>query len=266
MSKQALDGKRLNAFGMDPMALTVVGYDTDDGPDHPLWDERINLPIEEAMVLNIMAIGVKETVTVRKNGDEVEVVDGRRRVLHARVANERLKERGDEPLLVPCMPMRGSDELVETCLVSLNEIRLQDDMTTKVKKAERMFQRNGGDIGKIAVAFGVTTTQVRNWLKVAELSEPVQKAISEGKVSPTAALKLHGKTAAQQKEAIKKAIESKPEKKKRVSAKSLEEPKEKAPLKERLVDAHKAGKGIRLDDADVCELVAIMRARWNLED
>jgi hypothetical protein len=41
MPKQALDGTRINAFGMEPKDLVIVGFDTDDGPEHPLWDERV---------------------------------------------------------------------------------------------------------------------------------------------------------------------------------------------------------------------------------
>ena len=127
MSKQALNGRRLNAFGMDPMDLTVIGHDTEDGPDHPLYDERVKLPIDDAMVMNIASLGVREPIIVRKNGDAVEVVDGRRRVLHARVANELLAKKGEPLITVPAMLAKGDACLMEQVAISLNEIRVQAD-------------------------------------------------------------------------------------------------------------------------------------------
>lgn len=110
MAKQALEGKRLNAFAMDASDLTIIGLDTKDGPEHPLYDERIFLPIDEAMVRNIRAFGVIEAINVRKNGPNVEVVDGRQRVRHARIASQRNVEEGLPPILVPCLsPIKATD-------------------------------------------------------------------------------------------------------------------------------------------------------------
>jgi ParB family chromosome partitioning protein len=96
---QAIAGRRLNAFAVDPDNLIIIGLDTDDGPEHPLYDERVKLPLDESTVLNIMAIGVKEPVLVRKTDGNPEVVDGRRRTMHAREANRRLRELGEKTLI-----------------------------------------------------------------------------------------------------------------------------------------------------------------------
>ena len=69
MSKQALEGQRLNAFGMDPDKLTIIGLDTDDGPEHPLYDERVRLPLDESFVKNVKVYGVIEDVIVCKDAD-----------------------------------------------------------------------------------------------------------------------------------------------------------------------------------------------------
>lgn len=190
MAKQALAGKRLNAFAMDPSELTIIGLDTEEGDDHPLWDERIELPLMEPMILNIMAIGVKQSVTVRKDGDRVLVVDGRQRVRHAREANRRLLERGEPTVLVPARVEKGSDDLLDQIAVSLNEQRQQDSLIAKARRSKRMLDRNGDDYGAVAIAFGVTTQTIRNWQKLLDTSPKVQKYVEEGRLSPSAATQL----------------------------------------------------------------------------
>lgn len=204
MAKQALEGKRLNAFAMDPDDLVVIGIDTDDGPDHPLYDERIHLPIEEATVFNIMAMNVRQAVLVRKNGDDPEVTEGRRRVLHAREANKRLKKLGEETLLIPVMISKGDDNLMEEIGISLNEHRVDDGLMTKIDKSVRMLARNGDNVARAASAFGVTTQTIRTWVKIAGVSSKVRKAIDDGSISATAAAKLAPLTRAEQDEELAK--------------------------------------------------------------
>jgi ParB family chromosome partitioning protein len=203
MAKQALEGRRINAFAVSPDSLVVVGMDTGDGPEHPLWDERIHLPIDEAMVLSIMKFGVKEPPIVRKNGSIVEVVDGRRRVLHTRVANKRLAEQGEPLIEIPVMVHRGSEEDTEGVAIALNEIRVQDEVFVKAQKAVRMLGRNQGDYASAAIAFGVTTQTIKNWEKLVELSPTVLAAMGRGEITPTAAVKLHGLSKKEQVEAVR---------------------------------------------------------------
>ncbi len=204
MGKQALEGKRLNAFAMDPDDLTVIGVDTDDGPEHPLWDGRIELPIEDATVINIMAMNVRQAVLVRKNGTVPEVTEGRRRVLDAREANRRLIKLGEEPMLIPVMLAKGDDNLMEEIGISLNEHRVDDGLMTKVDKAVRMLSRNGENVAKAASAFGVTTQTIRTWVKIAGVSSNVRKAIDDGSISASAAAKLAPLTRQEQDEELEK--------------------------------------------------------------
>ena len=204
MGKQALPGRRLNAFAEDPDTLVVIGIDTDDGPEHALHDPRIHLPLVEETVLNLMSIGVREPVIVRKNGDVPEVTDGRRRVLHAREANRRLRKLGETELLVPVMLAKGDDDLMLEIGISLNEHRVNDGVMAKVDKAVRMLARNGEDLAKTAVAFGVTTQTIRSWVKIAGVSAKVRKAIDAGTISATAAAKLAALSRAEQDEELVK--------------------------------------------------------------
>lgn len=184
---------RGNLYRFDPSALVVVGHDTKDGPEHELYDERVNLPLDDMMIVNFMAIGVKQSITVRKNPatGKGEVVDGRRRVLHAREANKRLKKLGEPLLTVPGILESGSEEHMQETAIALNEIRVDDPITVKIAKCERLLARNGGDHKAAAVTFGVTTATIKNWVKVSELAPKVRKAVDRGEISASAAAQLH---------------------------------------------------------------------------
>lgn len=49
--------KRGQYFFCDPHTVTIIGLDTKDGPEHPLWDERINRPLDKNLVYDIQAHG-----------------------------------------------------------------------------------------------------------------------------------------------------------------------------------------------------------------
>jgi ParB family chromosome partitioning protein len=48
-------------------------------PKHVLYDARVERPVDEAMVLSIMSLGIIEPLVIARNGEEVFVVDGRQR-------------------------------------------------------------------------------------------------------------------------------------------------------------------------------------------
>jgi len=191
MGTQLLDGKRETLFRVDPETLTIIGIDTDDGSDHQLWDERIKLPLDERMVLNIMELGVREPIVVVVQGKGearvAAVVDGRQRVRHAREANKRLVKRGEPALQVPVIAEKGMSEREQTLLsASLNEIRQDDPVMTKAAKAARMKSK-GSSYSEIALAFGVTEQTVGLWVNINSLTDAVKKAIADGRIKPTAA-------------------------------------------------------------------------------
>jgi ParB family chromosome partitioning protein len=192
MAKTTFEAQRFSGFVFEPEFIVIIGHDTKDGPEHPLYDERIFLPLDEGMVLSIMAIGVREPVSVTKGFDDRPVVvDGRRRVLHAREANKRLRKQGEPLIKVRAVAESGSEEYLSHVSVALNEIRVQDGVLVKAQKAGRMLAR-GHSEADVAIAFGVSTASVRAWQKLEELPAPVKKAVSDGVLSANAASKLHG--------------------------------------------------------------------------
>lgn len=184
MGKSALDAPRLNAFNMEPEALTLV-----EDPTHPLYDSRVHHPVDEALMLNIMVNGVLEPVIVRKNAESIEVVDGRSRTKAVRAANERLKAEGKQTLRIPVIVRRGRDADLFGVVISANECRRNDELLVKIEKATRLMDM-GKNEGEVAIAFGVSRTTVDTWLAVQDLAEPIRQAIETGEISVTAAASL----------------------------------------------------------------------------
>lgn len=138
MAKNSIDvygaSGKTNVLNFEPENLHLVTDKT-----HPLYDERVHLPIEEGMVLNIAELGVLEPIIVWKDPELglTCVVVGRQRVKHTLEANKlRLKE-GKDPLLVPGVVKRGSANQMAKYMVSENEIRRPDTPLGRAKKNVR---------------------------------------------------------------------------------------------------------------------------------
>lgn len=185
MAKQAIEGaSRLNAFLIEPERLVII-----EDPKHALYDERVKLPLDEKLVLNVAAYGVKQPIIVTKDGDHLVVVDGRQRARAAVEASKRLVKEGKEPLRVPVMLQRGEDADLFGVSVFLNELRQSDDIIVKAKKAQRLLDM-GKSEAEVALAFGVTSAAIRQWLKMFDLAPAVRKAVEDGTISASAAAKL----------------------------------------------------------------------------
>lgn len=137
MAKNSIDvygaSGKTNVLNFEPENLHLVTDKT-----HPLYDERVHLPIEEGMVLNIAELGVLEPIIVWKDPETglTCVVVGRQRVKHTLEANKlRLKE-GKEPLLIPGVVKRGSANQMAKYMVSENEIRRPDTPLGGLKKCQ----------------------------------------------------------------------------------------------------------------------------------
>jgi len=206
MGGQVFDVRRISAFLFDPDDLIIIGLDTKDGPEHPLYDEgRLKASIPESMVKNIMAEGVIESISITKVGDTAVVVDGRRRVRCARAANKRLKAKGEETIKVPCLVKRGDDTSLMGILISGNEHRLDDSPIARAMKAQRLKDR-GRNLAEIGVYFGVSSTAVSNWLKVLDCIAAVKRAVEAGIISMSAAVELADLSPEEQKAALEKMI------------------------------------------------------------
>jgi ParB-like chromosome segregation protein Spo0J len=199
---QAMEGKRLNAFSVNPDDLVIPGLDTDDTDDsHPLCNkERNELPLDKDQLRNVMRFGILEPVLVRKNGPRFEVEAGRQRVKYAREANRLLKDMPKEelianklktePILVPVMAPRRDDDTEALQVMAIeNSNRVDDSVMGQARMAKRLIDRGQGE-ADLMVVFGKSRSHVKNLLTLAELDDRVQKAVGGEKLAYTAALEL----------------------------------------------------------------------------
>lgn len=184
MAKLNIGETKGDLFKVEPEKLTLI---TDK--NNALYDPRMELPLDENFVLNIMSIGVLEPILIRKNGDKIEVVAGRQRTRAAIEANKRLKLQGCEPLKIPAILKTGDEKEMLGILVSENEMRKDDDIFIKGEKA-RKLSNYGYTESEIANRFGVARQTVSNWLKADSLTEEVKKAVNSGELKVTAAVQL----------------------------------------------------------------------------
>lgn len=203
MSKNSIDAYgalgKSNVLFFDPEALTLV---TD--PASPLFDSRVHLPVSEPLVLNIMAMGVIQAISIAKNPETgaVEVVVGRQRVKAAREANKRLKAKGCEPVQVPAIPRRDKGASLTDTMVSENELREADTPIGRAEKMARLlkFGRTNDDL---AIIFGCGLATVRNTLALLDAPAAVRDAVEAGEINVTHAKKMAKLPPEQQREKVK---------------------------------------------------------------
>ncbi|PRD14017.1 ParB/RepB/Spo0J family partition protein [Pantoea coffeiphila] len=190
---------KTNVLNFQPEALHLI-----DDPAHPLYDERIHLPLSEAMVLNIMEYGVLEPIIVWKDPETGKtcVVDGRQRVRHALEANIRQVKQGKDLLLVPGVAKRGSAVRMSNYMVSANEIRQADTPLGRAKKMAALLDRNH-DEEDLALMFGCSVKTVQATLTLLDCTQVVQDAVEAGKVNVTQARLLSVMPPEAQREKVK---------------------------------------------------------------
>jgi ParB family chromosome partitioning protein len=182
--KQSVGRSDLHFFRPEDLVLIT-------DKSHPLYDERVEMPLNPAMVRNVCAHGIIEPVVIRRNGDAFEVVAGRQRVRWALAANEILAKDGQELVSVPCKVDRSSDKDQVAILIAENECRTDDNPVVKLEKLQRLMSL-GRDEEQCAVTFAREVSYVKSLLKLSECSPKVISAVRAGKLSLSAAVKLAG--------------------------------------------------------------------------
>jgi ParB family chromosome partitioning protein len=168
----------------------LIGLDTMDGAEHPLYDLRIKEPLNEELVSSIEVHGVFDPVHVRKNGDSAECVDGRQRIRAAREVNKRRRKAGGKELVfVPAMLQRADDEQFALKVEIGNSCRLVDGPITRARKAQRLIDMGHGE-ASVARGMGITEKYLGQLLSLLETHAAVKTAVEDGKLAVSAAVKL----------------------------------------------------------------------------
>lgn len=207
MSKHG-KGDRFDGFRFDPDELTIIGRDTKDGPEHPLYDPRGLRPFNENTVQTIMSDGVIQTISFRRDGDRTLVLAGRGRVIDAREANRRLRELGRPSVKVPGLPRSGDAASLYRIARIENAHRTEDGPLELEGYARHMLEAYGMSVEDIAVTLNKPMSTIRAYLKLENCSAAVRKAVAAGPLSATAAAKLAELPKAEQDEQLAELLKS----------------------------------------------------------
>lgn len=225
--KQALDGRRGNMFWMDPCDLVIIGRDTEDGREHPLWRSTATEDADPTMVASIRAFGVIVPITLRKANGVVAVTAGRGRTIAARYINERLQP-GESPVEVPCILVTTDEVTAGAMAAAENHVRRIESPLVLADDAARLKTAGKSD-ADIAAALGVKIPRLRELLKLTDVAAPVRRAVEQGAISTSAAAALAGLPREQQIADLAELKESAAAKgKKKVTVKAAKAAKAKA--------------------------------------
>ena len=189
-----------------PENLVIVGIDCKDDQRPELADpDRVHLKLDPEMTKSIALHGVRVPVVIRKfRGDEnVYVVAGRRRVLHAREANK--LHAGDQPILVPCVPDDNPDPSVSFTLE--NEFRVDNSVLAKARHAARMKARGATD-DYICGLYAITRQALSKWWLLLEAPPLVQQAVERKEITASVAAEIAKVEPSKQPEALQAAIDA----------------------------------------------------------
>jgi ParB family chromosome partitioning protein len=187
-------------FDADDPRLVVI---TD--PSHKLYDRRVDLPIDESMVISIADpnIGILEPVIVRKVGEEYQIVDGRQRV---RAAREAAKRYPDRKIRIPAIPRTIREYEAAKHATIANVQRTEDSPVVRGTNAKRMLEL-GADKDELCSMFGVEWRTIQLWIRIAEeATEAVQEALGAGRITLTSALMISRKPKDRQGKALETAL------------------------------------------------------------
>jgi ParB-like chromosome segregation protein Spo0J len=211
MGGQAFDAPRFGGFFLDPDDVKIIGIDISpeevDGEVHYLYDPRAHLPLNEAFVRNVMAIGVKKPILVTKIGNNTIVVDGRQRTKVAREAKKRL---GSGTIFrIPALLQKGDEAMLTQISIATNDFTVQPTALEKAKRAQLLLDR-GNSLEEVAVMFEVSVKSIQNWTqKLLTLSSPIQEAIEAEVITSSAASCLSDLSPEEQKNTLEQLVAEK---------------------------------------------------------
>lgn len=186
-------------YGIDAERILIVGHDTTDGAEHPLWRHDAADAADPVMVNSLRKRGQIQPIRVRKLTDEEAAQHpgfvcaagaGRKRVKAGRVVG---LERG-KPFLIDAIVLPAGSkaaDLIGTANAE-NYIRVTESLASKVEHMFLQFVAEGADeaaIQSVATDFGVTALHVRQCLALRE-DDSVMNANAAGQITDTAALAL----------------------------------------------------------------------------
>lgn len=165
-----------------PEDLVIIGVDTPDGAEHPLYDVRINAPLKEEFIRNVRHLGVLQPVVVTQMGEKIVVVAGRQRVRAAREASRRNIEEGLPAIRVPIIFRRGETTALFPMAIAENEHRLGDSPQARAAKIQKLLDY-GYSREEAAEAFGIGPVALDALLTLLAAPQEVREAVAAGNLA-----------------------------------------------------------------------------------
>jgi ParB family chromosome partitioning protein len=196
---------------MDPDNVEIVGVDVPEDVCPQLADpDRIKDAPSPTLVESVYRHGVKTAITIRKNGTHVLAVDGRQRILAARLANDRLRSEGaDESALIriPALPDRSEGlKGAAATLVIANEHRKEDGPVAKARKAQRLREMGHAE-EEIQAMFGVSKMTLSNWRNLLQVDPKLLAKVEKGTIPVAVGYQLGKLPEEEQADALAKLLE-----------------------------------------------------------
>lgn len=186
---RADDAPRKEVKMYDPSEVIIIGFDTDDGPSHPLYDGESNAaPVLETDVVFTYEHGVIQPVSAKRDGDKVLIVCGRGRTRQLREANKRRIADGLEPWLLPVQVVKGDTIKMLAIKHGENSHRRDQNPLARARACYELSQQMPEE--KAANVMGLGLRQFRDTIKLLDLAPAVAKAITKGDLSASAGMEM----------------------------------------------------------------------------
>ncbi len=180
-----VDNKRTNAYSFLPENITI----------RPELNGRHDLPDITALKASIVEDGQLQPVLIRNEGGKPVLCAGFSR--WRAITELNLERDAADAIMISAVYVRLNEQ--DGFIANWSENRQRNE-TTPMDDANhfaQMVKWNWSE-KKIAERLGVTTAFVKSRLALSEADESVQKAVSEGRVKPNAAVRIAKLSAKQQ--------------------------------------------------------------------
>lgn len=202
------------AYGAESRGSSTMMFDANKlkiitDKKHPLYDERVDLPVNESVVLSIMMTGVRQPIQVWKDPEsgDVIVLDGKQRVKNTLEANKRLKKAGELPKQIPAIALKGNSQHALGTMALLNEGRQDTTPLGKARLGERLMNA-GYDETQVGTLLHLKAGTLKNYLSLLTCSSVVKNAVESGNLAPSLAYRLAKLEPAEQKTQLAKMLKA----------------------------------------------------------
>lgn len=188
----------------------IIGLDTDDGSEHRYYDRRILQPVTEEQIQSMIASGGDiEPISIVKGPTESNFIvrTGRRRVMAARAANERLVAQGLLPIRLRGVLHAGNDDRARIVKAQENLCRLDLSPLDEAQYVVDIMDL-GYSIEEVARFAQRNVKWVETRLALVQATPELKQEVRAGTIGTSAAEALASLPEPKQREVVKELVET----------------------------------------------------------